>query len=136
MNIPELLFRFALASPPVAHTRIAAALVHKRQVLAFGRNQYKTHPLQAQYGKNEQSIYLHAEIDAIARAWGNLEGEPLRRGSRRGTVLYILRIKRESSRGKYVLGLAKPCIGCMRAIIAFGIDRVCYSTNERSMVWL
>lgn len=126
MDIPSLLFKLACSQEPVANARIAAALVYKRQIIAFGRNRRKSHPLQARYGKNEQSIYLHAELDCISRSI-----DPAK------CSLFIVRAKYSSTaRSAHVYGLARPCIGCMRAIAAFGIQSVCYSTDKQTMEWL
>ena len=125
MDIPSLLFKLACSQQPVANARIAAALVYKNRVVAFGHNRYKSHPLQKRYAKNENSIYLHAEIDALAR------GIILANTS--NWCLYIVRAKYNRPNGRLVYGLARPCIGCMRAIVAFGINRVCYSTDNQTM---
>ena len=130
MDISSLLFKLACSQQPVANARIAAALVYKNRVVAFGHNRYKSHPLQKRYGKNEHSIYLHAELDAIATLCRSISSsvEPSR------CILYIVRAKFANvDRRSYIYGLARPCIGCMRAIAAFGINRVCYSTDNQTM---
>ena len=48
--------------------RLAAGIVHKKSLIATGVNSYKSHPLMLQFGKNSDSIFLHAEVDAIKNA--------------------------------------------------------------------
>lgn len=113
---------------PVGQARIAAALVVKRDVLAYGTNKSKTHPMQKKYGRNIHSICLHAEIDCIRNAlMRHKDPEILKKAT-----LYIVRAKKKKNNDKgYVFGLAKPCEGCQRAIEAFGIKRVIYSIEEK-----
>jgi deoxycytidylate deaminase len=90
---------------------MAAVLVTNDGVVV-GMNKRKTHPLQARYGKNEKAICLHAEIDALAKASRlryNIEGGRM----------YVARVKKDGQ-----VGSAKPCTGCARALIAFGVDKV------------
>ena len=108
--------------------QFAAAIVRGNRVISFGYNKLKTHPFQAKYGRNEESIFLHAEIAAIKNALKVLDVEDLSKCD-----LYIVRVKRPKPRSKkYVWGLSKPCEGCMRAIIEFGIRRVIYSTDTHN----
>jgi deoxycytidylate deaminase len=134
MHIPNLLYRYALANQPVANARVVAAICHRKELLALGCNRYKTHPLQARYGRNAESIYLHAEIDAISR-WER-ERRDYREDRARQLSIYILRIKRNSPKGNFILGMAKPCVGCMKAIVAFNILNICYSTDVETMTWI
>lgn len=82
----------------------------------MGFNQRKTHPLAIQYGKNEWSVYLHAEINAIRNALKRHNLSVLS-----NSTLVVVRIKA----GK--LAYSKPCIGCQRAINEFNIKRVVWS---------
>lgn len=107
--------------PAVSKCRVAAMLVQNNNVpISIGANKRKSHPLQARFGKNEHAIYLHAEIDAIAKALKTLDGEELSK-----CVLYVCRILQDGS-----FGLAKPCPGCQSAIKAFGIQTVVWSTEN------
>lgn len=117
------LFKLASSIEKVAGARIASSLVLKNSVLSFGFNQRKTHPFQAKFGKNVDSIYLHAEVDAIKNALKSYSLEDLK-----NSVLYICRSKTINK--LLVTGLAKPCDGCMRAIASFNIKRVVYSTDD------
>lgn len=122
MRIEELLTTYALSNEPVGNARIVAAITLGKKIVSFGHNQLKSHPLQRRFGRNEQSIYLHAEVDAIKNALKVVEVDDLR-----DCVLHVLRIKRAAPHGPYIWGMAKPCLGCMRAIATFGINRVYYS---------
>jgi tRNA(Arg) A34 adenosine deaminase TadA len=105
----------------VSKCRIAAMLVQSNNVpVAVGANKMKTHPLQARFGKNEHAIYLHAEIDAIAKALKTLDTQELSK-----CVLYVCRTLQDGS-----FGLAKPCPGCQSAIRAFGIQTVVWTTED------
>ena len=53
---------------PCARARIAACVVYKNEIVSFGVNRRKSHPLQAKYSRNQESIFLHAEISAINNA--------------------------------------------------------------------
>ena len=114
----HILEKVAEAIEPVANHRLAASLIHKNNIISIGFNKKKTHPFQRQYAKNEDAIYLHAEIDCIINAMRNGE-EDMSKYS-----LYVLRAKKDGN------GLAKPCEGCQRAIAAMGIKKVYYTTDE------
>lgn len=114
MNIKQILLRAAIAHPGCANAKVVAAIVRKR-ILAFGFNNYKTHPLQKQYARNPASLCLHAEIDAIARLGHQAKGADL----------YVARVLKNGTPA-----MAKPCQGCVRAIAAFGIRNVYYTTHN------
>jgi deoxycytidylate deaminase len=106
-------------------SRLAAAIVHKNDIVGFGINQRKSHPFQAKYSKNPHSIYLHAEISAIHNALKNLEVEDLKRSS-----LYVCRVKYTSEWKKHMIfANSCPCPGCMRAICDFGIKNVYHTID-------
>lgn len=122
----NLLEKVAEGSEGHSHARLAAAIVKNNQIISIGTNRMKTDPFQARFGKNQHAIYLHAEIHAIKNALKTMSISDLA-----GSDLYICRIKRPFSTAKhYIRGLAKPCEGCARAIVEFGIRRVIYSTDE------
>lgn len=83
-----------------------------------GYNQKKTHPLQKQYGTNEYSIHLHAEIDCIRQAY-RVEGYL------GDATLYVARTRLDNS-----IATACPCKGCQKAITNFQIDSVYFTTDE------
>lgn len=103
-----------------ARCRLAALLVHKNVPIALGKNQLKSHPLQAKFGMNEHSIYLHAEIDALIKGVKELNSEQLNK-----STLYVARVLRDGT-----TGLAKPCPGCQRALKSFGIERIVWTTEN------
>lgn len=127
----ETLTAYALSNPPVGNARIGAALTLGKKIVSFGHNQLKSHPLQRRFGRNEQSIYLHAEIDAIKNALKHVHVDLLPH-----TCLHVVRVKRAHPRGDYCFGLAKPCLGCMRAIATFGIRQVYYSVEPNGIARL
>lgn len=125
-KILDLLSKVAVTVEPVASARIAAAIVYKNDIISFGVNQRKSHPFQAQFCRNHQSIFLHAETDAIKNALKFIDQETLSR-----STLYICRMKYVGTdRRKFVYGLSKPCDGCMRAIANFDIKNVVYSLDD------
>lgn len=112
----NLATRLAKENPIQKLPQMAAVLELTNKQLVFGYNQRRTHPLQARFGKNSQSIYLHAEIDAIRRALMlNYDID--------GATLYVSRVLRSG-----ITALAKPCIGCQRALVHFDIAE-CYWTE-------
>lgn len=122
----NILSKIAVSVEPVAKARIAASIVYKNEIISFGICQRKTHPFQAQYSKNDDCIFLHAETDAIKNAV-----KLLTLGELSKSTLYICRVKFEDySKRKFLFGLAKPCIGCARAIANFNISRVIYSLDN------
>jgi len=115
----QLLDKIALMSD---HPRfqMAAAIVNRNTILGIGCNRMKSHPFQAKYSKNGESIYLHAEIHAIKNALRDYSVDELK-----GSTLIVLRRKIRKQHG-----LAKPCEGCMRALAEFGITSTIYSTED------
>lgn len=128
IKMMELARRLAINNPGVKERfKLTAILVFRRDIVAIGNNGLRTHPLQKKYGKNDEAIFLHAEIDAIAQALNHISREDLK-----NSTLYVHRVKRSSSVkhvAEWVDGMACPCEGCHSAILAFGIKRVVYSTN-------
>ena len=119
------LFTLAQDIEPVNSSRISACIVLKNNLISYGFNQRKTHPFQAQYAKNDDSIFLHAETDAIKNALKRISTDELSR-----CTLYIARAKHISNRSAaWIRGLACPCEGCMRAIVQFNIKKVVYTVD-------
>lgn len=115
------MFEMACEGEPVGGARVVAQLTDG-QTSTFGYNQMKSHPFQKRFGKNEDCIYLHAEIDAI-KNWFRFN----QMNDLTDYELYVMRVKRE---GAMVTGLAKPCEGCQRAIATFGISCVYYTEDN------
>jgi len=114
------------AANPHPQEKFAAAIVSRNRIVSIGMNSMKSHPLQAKYGKNPHAIFLHAEIAAIKNALREVEVDDLSKCD-----IYITRVKKEKPfTNKFVWGLAKPCIGCERAIAEFGLKRVIYTCDD------
>lgn len=126
MNEPShymnILAKLASSMTKVANARICACIVHKNTIASFGMNQLKSHPFQAKFGTNKDSIFLHAEVDAIKNALKCLSVDDLKK-----STLYICRVKTVDN--KECWGLSKPCIGCARAIATFDLRAVYYSND-------
>ncbi|SVE26487.1 uncharacterized protein METZ01_LOCUS479341 [marine metagenome] len=125
-KIFETLERTAIDSKGLAgRFKLACAIVYRKTIITIGTNSYKTHPIMSEYGVNEDSIYLHAEIDAINKALKLISKKQLAQCD-----LYILRVKREQGvESAWIRGLAKPCSGCMKAIKQYKIRKVYYTKD-------
>jgi len=79
-----------------------------------------------EWGKNQDSIYLHAEIDAIKNALRLITQAQLAKCD-----IYIVRVKHpDNGSDDWTEGLAKPCPGCRRAIESFGLKRVFWTEDN------
>lgn len=98
--------------------KMAAIIVDKKgMVVSYGMNSRKSDPLAAKYGRHPDAIYPHAELAAIKSAvdYFRLDGlEELYE-----CTMYVARVLKNGEPA-----LAKPCIGCQRAIQEFGITNV------------
>lgn len=95
--------------------RMAAVIADKRGiVIGTGANSRKTHPLAKKYGKHPEALCLHAEIAAIKDALREIGPDEFS-----DYTLYVARVLKDGTPA-----LAKPCIGCARAILEFGIGNV------------
>lgn len=103
---------YAMRNPIIKLPRLCAVLVMPNGNKYIGYNQLKTHPFQEKFKRNSKSLYLHAEIDAIVNA---LRARP----DIRGADMYVARVLKDGTPA-----LAKPCEGCERALIHFGIKNV------------
>jgi deoxycytidylate deaminase len=114
------------AANPGQREKLAAAVVCRNKIISIGINSMKSHPMAAKYGKNKEAVFLHAEIDSIKNALREIDIDDFTKCD-----LYVCRVKKPKPFSKhYITGLAKPCCGCERAIIAFGIKRVIYTTDD------
>lgn len=121
----SFLRRQAIDLEPVKSSRIAAAVVIKGNIISLGYCSRRTHPFQKRFAKNPEAIYLHAETNAIRNSLNHMPPADLQQAT-----LYINRQKHPPHDTKaWVDGLAKPCAGCERAIIEFGLKRVVYTTE-------
>lgn len=128
----DLLSKIAESIEPVGNAKIAAAVVYKNEIVSIGNNKKKSHPFQKKFSKNSESIFLHAETDAIKGALKKIDLEHLNK-----CKLYIARVKfTDRGRKNIISGLAKPCEGCQKAIATFNIKRVCYSCDDEGFDFL
>ena len=128
----DLLKKLACDIPnPVRSFRLVSSVVYKRRVVSFGVNSLKTDPFQDRFKKNDQSIYLHAEVAAIKKALKRIDLDDLRKCD-----MFVARVKRKGPKPNepYIAAMAKPCAGCARCIAEFGIRNV-YYTSENEEVY-
>lgn len=92
----------------------ASAIVYRNQILAYGLNRKKSHPVMVKYQRNEKKIYLHAEVDAITRFINRYGVNLLPECS-----LYVLRTTKSG-----IVASSKPCEGCMRMIEALNVGNI------------
>lgn len=124
-KIFDILRKLAEEVPPIKSSRVVSVVAKGKNIASFGANQMRTHPFQAKFGKNPESLYWHAETNAIYNALRVLDVGDLKKAD-----LYVCRVKYLSTkREQFVLGNAKPCAGCAKCIADFGIKRVFYSTE-------
>lgn len=116
MNPTKTLLALNSVHPATLRHRHIAGLFRGRELIAVGFNQRKSHPLQARFGKNKDSIYLHAEIHCIANALKVISYKELKH-----CTLYVIRIQEQG------LTNSAPCKGCTSAINAFNIGKVVHS---------
>ena len=127
-EIFRTLEKVCIANP--AEIKMAAAIVRRNRIISIGMNNLnKSHPLAAKFAKSKEAIFPHAEISAIKNALREIDVDDLLK-----TEMYVCRVKKPKPRSKiWVPGLAKPCEGCRRAILEFGIKRVLYTTDEENV---
>lgn len=122
----------ALSAPGAGGAYLGAVLVVKGRLLSFGANKLKSHPLQAEFAKHEEAIFLHAETDAIFNALRQMSMEELCSAR---TMLYLVRVKRRNRLDSpFVRAMSKPCKGCLRAIAKYNINRILYTIDETNVV--
>ena len=120
-------FKLAQSVVPVKSSRIAASVVYRSKVVAYGYNHKKSHPFQAKFCKNKDAVFFHAEVHAIKNSLRIIGVDDLAKCD-----LYIVRAKRENSSQKtWVTGLAKPCSGCQKCIEDFDLKNIYYSFDNQ-----
>lgn len=123
-DLRKKLFVAAMDAPGIRRFKIAAAILDKKgNLVSLGRNSRKTHPIMMNEGYREEQIYIHAEADAIIRAL-RIDKDL------RGYHMAVLRVKKDSPGGKWIVGCAKPCKGCMNLIGSVGIESVEWSDDQ------
>jgi len=113
----HMCYTIAKDTPRVGRARVAACITYKGRLVSIGVNSSKSHPLAKYYGHNEHAIYSHAELNAIKNALRVVSLDTLHY-----CVLYVSRARLINKQWEH--GLAKPCVGCQRAIAEFGIKHV------------
>jgi tRNA(Arg) A34 adenosine deaminase TadA len=101
--------------------KLAAGLVFKKRLLVVGVNSYKSHPIMLNGSYRADQIYLHAEADCLRKARRIYSQDIISNSS-----LYVVRVKK-TPKGKYVLGCAKPCDGCMGLIESHNIQELYFT---------
>jgi deoxycytidylate deaminase len=128
----NLLSKIAADLVPVRSARISACIVFRNDIVSFGVNEMKSHPFQAKYGKNRDSVFLHAETSAIKNALRVLQTNELEKAT-----LYICRVRFiDCSKRGMIFGMAKPCTGCFRCINTFNIKNVIYTSDNHGYEFL
>ena len=123
------MFDSACKSEMANDARVYACLAVRGVPYSYGTNQKKSHPFQKRFGRIDECIYLHAEVDAIKNALKIHSVKEIEKSD-----IYIMRVKRTGKGKPFIPGLAKPCVGCMRAIVTFGINN-CFYSSEDKYVW-
>jgi deoxycytidylate deaminase len=99
-----------LSYPKPFRCQHIAGIWLRNRLISVGFNQRKTHTLQTRFGRNQWSLYLHAEIDAIKNFLKTHKVDELRK-----VKMFVYRDGFKNS---------KPCAGCQKAIVNFGIRKV------------
>jgi len=105
-------------------THIGCVAIYQGNIISFGYNSNKTHPLQEYYNKyrkhNQDFLFsakLHAEIACLSSIKDhNINFQKLK--------LYIYRQKKNGE-----FGMCRPCPSCMAMIKDLGIQHIYYTTN-------
>ena len=104
----------------VKHVVKATCFDRRGRILSVGFNSYtKTHPLMAFFGKMvgiTERTYIHAELAALVRCSGKL---PAR--------IHIERYRKDGTPGN-----AKPCSICEKALQAWGVSEITYTTSKEN----
>jgi len=116
----DMLSKHACEVSPVDNSQHAAAVVIGKRVVGLGVNSYKSHPFADKYSAREGAVYLHAETSAIKNALRTVSVEELSKAT-----LFVARVKKNGE-----VAMSKPCKGCERCIVDFGIKNVVYTTDE------
>lgn len=127
-RILSTLTQLAIQSDGVSNGRVkmAAGIIYKKQLLATGVNQLKTHPIMLGPGYRDGQVFMHAEVDAIRNALNFISPKQLQSCS-----LYIVRVKKPHiGASNWIHGLAKPCPGCTQTIASYGITDVHWTVDE------
>jgi len=124
LHLFEVAKTVALTSPH-HKARVGAVIESRGEIIAVGTNGIKSHPLQQKYNQlrfrdddvSSMDHRTHAELAALIKAGGNID--PVR------AAMYVYRIMKNGSRG-----MARPCGGCVPALLDFKVKRVYYTTTD------
>ena len=123
------LFDLAQDVQPVSRARIVAAIMYRNKIIAYGFNQLKTHPMAVRFGRHPEARFLHAEVSAISNCIRKYGPDILKK-----STLFVARAKQNDEGSEFYWGMAKPCIGCSKAIATFKIPTVIYTTNNENEI--
>lgn len=122
----DWLIELAFKTPPIRSARVAAAVCIRGDVVGVGQNALKTHPFQARWGRNQHSIYWHAETRALHESLNRVEKADLARAE-----IWVCRV---DSRQR--LKCSRPCRGCQQAIDYYKLKAIHYTDEHRGWVTL
>lgn len=105
---------------PIRSKHIAGIWLDGHLVVT-GVNSKKSHPLQARFASKYEKIYLHAEIDALRKFLRLYSIHLLSRAT-----LVVIRVRADGT-----FGGSRPCSGCMRAIVSFGVGECYWSDTDK-----
>lgn len=111
-------------------TKMGCVIVYKGKIISESYNQFKTHPLQAEYDSERKDFEeghphahsLHAESAALLKIkdldlkWNKVD-------------IYISRPLKSRP-----YGLAKPCKACEKLIKDLGIEKIHYTSDNNSFI--
>lgn len=120
-TIKSDLITLALANPGAGNAKLAACIIdRKNNIISYGFNRYKTHPLQSKFSSNPHSIFLHAEIDAIVNLLRRIRDEDFQKHS-----LLVARVWKNGNTAN-----AKPCRGCQEALQTYNIGTILHTSSQ------
>ena len=122
----DLLYDAAILTPYKYRVKIVSGIIFDKKLICISTNEYKSHPFQKKFSKNDDSIFLHAEIAAGITAIRRIGVENMKSVS-----LIILRLKKNHSK-EFELAMACPCEGCKKFINHLKIPKVIYSNDFNS----
>ena len=122
----DLLYDAAILTPYKYRVKIVAGIIFDKNLICIATNEYKSHPFQKKFSKNDDSIFLHAEIAAGISAIRRIGVENMKDSS-----LVVLRLKKNSSKN-FELAMACPCDGCKKFISHLKIPKTIYSNDFNS----
>lgn len=111
--------QLARAGGGAGGARLGAVLVIGNRVVSMGQNIYKTHPLQKRFARRPDAIFQHAEINCLVNFLRFNNEADLGKAT-----LYVGRVLGEELE---LIGEAKPCPGCAKAIRHYGIKKVVHT---------